>query len=158
MQIKTAIRHVFILYPALSIQLGNITCLAGIARSLAEISPGIFVCHNNLLSLCINHSTNRRATDIYDHAAISAIETMGYRIAGFSVNVDAGATLSRRKILARLSTVKTGDIIIAHMNKPTSDSAEALRDALPLLMRREVQFVALRGRAVETLAATGLSN
>jgi len=95
----------------------------------------------------------RGATALYDRAAIGAIEAMGYRIAGFSVNADAGATLSRRAIVARLTNVKPGDIIIAHMNKPASRSAEALRDALPVLMRRGLQFVTLKGRAVEPLAA-----
>lgn len=97
----------------------------------------------------------RGATALYDRAAIGAIEAMGYRIAGFSVNADVGATLSRREIIARLQSVKSGDIIIAHMNKPASESAEALRDALPGLMRRGVQFVTLRGRVVETIGAAG---
>ena len=97
----------------------------------------------------------RGATALYDRAAIGAIEAMGYRIAGFSVNADAGATLPRREIIARLNTVKSGDIIIAHMNKPASESAEALRDALPGLIRRGVKFVTLRGRAVETIGAVG---
>ena len=98
----------------------------------------------------------RGATALYDRAAVSAIEAMGYRIAGFSVNADAGATLPRREIIARLNTVKSGDIIIAHMNKPASESAEALRDALPGLIRRGVQFVTLRGRAVETIGVGGM--
>ena len=80
---------------------------------------------------------------------------MGYRIAGFSVNADAGATLSRREIISRLQSVKPGDIIIAHMNKPTSESAEALRDALPGLLLRGVQFVTLRGRVAETIGVSG---
>ncbi|MEQ1517393.1 MAG: polysaccharide deacetylase family protein [Usitatibacteraceae bacterium] len=93
----------------------------------------------------------RGATAIYDRTAMAAIEALGYRIAGFSVNADAGATLPRREIVARLGKVKAGDIIIAHMNKPASESAEALRDALPVLLRRGVQFVTVRGRAVEKL-------
>ena len=97
----------------------------------------------------------RGATALYDRAAVSAIEAMGYRIAGFSVNADAGATLSRREIISRLQSVKPGDIIIAHMNKPTSESAEALRDALPGLLLRGVQFVTLRGRVAETIGVSG---
>ena len=97
----------------------------------------------------------RGATALYDRAAIAAIDAMGYRIAGFSVNADAGASLPRREIVARLAKVKPGDIIIAHMNKPASESAEALRDALPALLHRGVQFVTLRGRAVVTLGANG---
>jgi peptidoglycan/xylan/chitin deacetylase (PgdA/CDA1 family) len=97
----------------------------------------------------------RGATALYDRAAIGAIEASGYRIAGFSVNADAGATLPRHTIVARLQNVKAGDIIIAHMNKPASDSAEALGDALPGMLRQGIQFVTLRGRAVETLGARG---
>ncbi len=96
----------------------------------------------------------RGATALYDQAAVGAIEAMGYRIAGFSVNADAGATLSRRAIVARLQSVKPGDIIIAHMNKPASESAEALRDMLPVLIQRGLRFVTLRGRSVEPLATT----
>jgi peptidoglycan/xylan/chitin deacetylase (PgdA/CDA1 family) len=93
----------------------------------------------------------RGATALYDRTAMNAIEAMGYRIAGFSVNADAGATLSRREIVARLTRVKPGDIIIAHVNKPASESAEALQEALPVLLRRGMQFVTLRGREVQTL-------
>lgn len=95
----------------------------------------------------------RGAAAVYDPAAIRAIEAMGYRIAGFSVNADAGATLPHREIVARLSRVQPGDIILAHMNRPASDSAEALRDALPALLARGLQFVTLRDRAVQTLPA-----
>lgn len=96
----------------------------------------------------------RGATARYDRTAIGAIEAMGYRIAGFSVNADAGATLPRRAVIARLQSVKPGDIIIAHMNKPASESAEAFQDALPAMLRRGLRFVTLQGRAVEPLVAT----
>ena len=93
----------------------------------------------------------RGATARYDQAAISGIQAMGYRIAGFSINADAGATLPRREIVARLVRAQPSDIIIAHMNKPAGDSAEGLRDALPLLLARGMTFVTLRGRQVEAI-------
>jgi len=83
----------------------------------------------------------RGATAEYDPAAIKVIETMGYRIAGFSVNADAGATLPRAAIVARLDQVKSGDIIIAHMNKPTSETAEGLSEGLRHLLARGFRFV-----------------
>ena len=58
--------------------------------------------------------------------AMVGVEMLGYRVAGFSVNADAGATLPLKAIVARLDTVKNGDVIIAHMNKPASESAEGL--------------------------------
>lgn len=92
----------------------------------------------------------RGATARYDKEAIEAIGAMGYRVAGFSVNGDAGATLSRRAVAARLDQAGPGDIILLHMNKPASDSAEGLRDALPGLLARGLRFVTLRGRDVES--------
>lgn len=88
----------------------------------------------------------RGATAEYDAEAMRAIEAMGYRIAGFSVNADAGATLPRRVIVARLNAVRDGDVIIAHMNKPASDSAEGLATGLDLLVARGFGFVKLGER------------
>jgi peptidoglycan/xylan/chitin deacetylase (PgdA/CDA1 family) len=85
----------------------------------------------------------RGATAEYDPAAIKLIQAMGYRIAGFSVNADAGATLARAAIVARLDQVKSGDIIIAHMNKPASDTAEGLAEGLQHLLARGFRFVRL---------------
>jgi peptidoglycan/xylan/chitin deacetylase (PgdA/CDA1 family) len=85
----------------------------------------------------------RGATAEYDPAAIKLIAAMGYRIAGFSVNADAGATLARAAIVARLDQVKSGDIIIAHMNKPASDTAEGLAEGLQRLLARGFRFVRL---------------
>ena len=85
----------------------------------------------------------RGATAVYDPQAITEIERLGYRIAGFSVNADAGATLPRAAIEKRLQRVQGGDVIIAHMNKPDSDTAEALALALPELRRQGYVFVRL---------------
>lgn len=85
----------------------------------------------------------RAATAEYDPAAADEIRRMGYRIAGFSVNADAGATLGQAEIEARLRRIKPGDIIIAHMNKPQSDTAEALSTGLLALLKRGFVFVRL---------------
>ena len=85
----------------------------------------------------------RGATAEYDAQAVTEIEKMGYGIAGFSVNADAGATLGRVAIEERLKHVKAGDIIIAHMNKPASDSAEGLSAGLIHLLKAGYVFVRL---------------
>lgn len=85
----------------------------------------------------------RGATAVYDPQAVTEIEHLGYKIAGFSVNADAGATLNRLAIAERLKHVKPGDVIIAHMNKPASDSAEGLSAGLLQLLRRGFVFVRL---------------
>ncbi|WP_342620496.1 polysaccharide deacetylase family protein [Rhodoferax sp. GW822-FHT02A01] len=85
----------------------------------------------------------RGATAEYDSQAVTEIEKMGYGIAGFSVNADSGATLKRLAIEERLKQVKDGDVIIAHMNKPASDSAEGLSMGLIHLLKTGFVFVRL---------------
>jgi peptidoglycan/xylan/chitin deacetylase (PgdA/CDA1 family) len=86
----------------------------------------------------------RGATAEYDPEALQVIMAMGYKVAGFSINADAGATLTRETIAARLNAVRPGDIIIAHMNKPGSDTAEGLASGLKSLLARGFRFVTLR--------------
>ena len=94
----------------------------------------------------------RGATAFYDPQAIEDIEAMGYRIAGFSLNADAGATLSKTEIVARIRAARNGDILIAHMNKPRSDTAEGLAEGLKELQAKGFRFVLLRD---ETVVSTG---
>jgi hypothetical protein len=69
-------------------------------------------------------------------------------VAGFSVNADDGATLSRRRVMGRLKKVKDGDIIIAHLNKPGSETAEGLAVGLKQLLDRGFRFVKLNDTGV----------
>ncbi len=85
----------------------------------------------------------RGATAVYDPQALAEIERLGYRIAGYSLNADAGATLARAAIEQRLQRARDGDVIIAHMNKPDSDSAEALIAGLAVLKQQGYVFVRL---------------
>lgn len=85
----------------------------------------------------------RGATGQYDQQASDEIRRLGYKIAGFSVNADAGATLGRQQIVERLRHVQAGDVILAHMNKPRSDTAEGLSAGLIELLRRGFVFVRL---------------
>jgi len=85
----------------------------------------------------------RGATGEYDAQSIKEIDRLGYKIAGFSVNADNGATLKKFTIKKRLEHVKAGDVIIAHMNKPQSDSAEGLAVGLAYLLKAGFVFVRL---------------
>lgn len=98
----------------------------------------------------------RGATAEYDQQATEEIRRMGYKIAGFSVNADAGATLKKSQVIERLRRVRGGDVIIAHMNKPASDTAEGLIAGLPALLERGLVFVRLdQVDLVETNSPTG---
>jgi peptidoglycan/xylan/chitin deacetylase (PgdA/CDA1 family) len=93
----------------------------------------------------------RGATGEYDPEALKAIEAMGYKVAGFSVNADNGATLAKKRIVARLKKVRSGDIIIAHVNKPASDTGKGMAEGLQLLLDRGFRFVKLNGSEVRPL-------
>ena len=93
----------------------------------------------------------RGATGEYDPEALKTIEAMGYKVAGFSVNADNGATLAKKQIVGRLKKVRSGDIIIAHLNKPASDTAEGLAQGLQLLLEQGFRFVKLNGSEVRPL-------
>ena len=90
----------------------------------------------------------RGATALYDPQAIGDIEAMGYRIAGFSLNADAGATLSASEVAARIRAARSGDILIAHLNRPRSATAEGLAQGLSELQARGYRFVLLRDESV----------
>jgi peptidoglycan/xylan/chitin deacetylase (PgdA/CDA1 family) len=85
----------------------------------------------------------RDATAEYDSQSMEEIGKLGYKIAGFSVNADEGATAKKLAIEKRLENVKGGDVIIAHMNKPASDSAEGLAVGLAYLLKAGFVFVRL---------------
>jgi peptidoglycan/xylan/chitin deacetylase (PgdA/CDA1 family) len=93
----------------------------------------------------------RGATAEYDVEAEREIERMGYGIAGFSVNADQGATLPKPVIEARLHHVHDGDIIIAHMNKPASQTAEGLAPGLSWLLGQGFAFVRLDQVRIRTV-------
>jgi peptidoglycan/xylan/chitin deacetylase (PgdA/CDA1 family) len=93
----------------------------------------------------------RGATGEYDPEALKTIEAMGYKVAGFSVNADSGATLAKKQIVARLKKVRSGDIIIAHLNRPASDTGKGLAAGLRLLLDQGFHFVKLDGAAVRPL-------
>lgn len=85
----------------------------------------------------------RGAGAAYDAQAEQCIARLGYHIAGFSLNADAGATLGEAAVAQRLRRVQPGDIVIAHMNRPAAGTAEGLAAALPELLARNVRFVKL---------------
>jgi peptidoglycan/xylan/chitin deacetylase (PgdA/CDA1 family) len=93
----------------------------------------------------------RGATGEYDPQALKAIEAMGYKVAGFSVNADSGATLEKKQIVARLRKVRSGDIIIAHLNKPASDTGKGLAEGLRRLLDQGFRFVKLDHSEVRLL-------
>ena len=85
----------------------------------------------------------RSGTAYYDDVAVKIIRDMGFFIGGFSILGDMGATLTARKVETALLKSKPGDIIICHMNKPKSGTADGLISVIPKLMAKGYRFVRL---------------
>jgi peptidoglycan/xylan/chitin deacetylase (PgdA/CDA1 family) len=85
----------------------------------------------------------RGAGAAYDQAGLDVIQRQGFQVAGFSVNADAGATLSGAQVAARLHSVQLGDVVLAHINHPSGGTAQGFALALPGLKARGLVFVKL---------------
>jgi peptidoglycan/xylan/chitin deacetylase (PgdA/CDA1 family) len=91
----------------------------------------------------------------YDTESLALIDKLGYRVAGYSLNADDGASASASTVARRVQAAQAGDIILAHMNHPKSGTAQGLDMALPLLKQRGLQFVRLSQVAGVVPAARG---
>lgn len=85
----------------------------------------------------------RSGTAYYDEVAIEIANKLGYKIAGFSINGDGGATFSKEEIINSVSKAKSGDIIIGHFNQPSGYTYEGLKEALISLREDGYKFVKL---------------
>src|ERR1700712_1604691 len=86
----------------------------------------------------------RGATAKYSPSAIAQIRAMGYRVAGYSVNGDSGASLPAKAVEKNYISAKDGDVLISHINQPTHSSGEGVAKGILDLKARGVQFVRLQ--------------
>lgn len=89
----------------------------------------------------------RGATALYTPTAISAIEAMGYQIAGFSLNGDQGASATSRVAASRISAARDGDVVISHINHPERPAGEGVAQGISQLRKKGFSFVKLRDTA-----------
>ena len=85
----------------------------------------------------------RGATALYSPAAIGLIQTMGFAIAGFSLNADMGASLPAAGVAARMAAAKDGDVIIGHLTQPNRPSGLGIIAGVTELRRQGAEFVHL---------------
>ena len=85
----------------------------------------------------------RGATGFYSRAAIPPIEAMGFRIAGYSLNADLGASLGAAQVADRIAGARDGDVIVAHLNQPRRASGAGVVEGVRRLQAKGVQFVRL---------------
>ncbi|MCX8281360.1 polysaccharide deacetylase family protein [Phyllobacterium sp. 0TCS1.6C] len=85
----------------------------------------------------------RDATARYSTDAVALIHGLGYRLAGYSLNADMGASLLAGQVERRLEKARDGDVIIAHINQPTRAAGEGVVKGILALKARGFRFVRL---------------
>ena len=82
----------------------------------------------------------RSGTAYADEVAAAVAKKIGQELVGFSLNGDAGATFPAKVVTREVLKTKPGDIVISHMNRPTSGTHAGYTEALPQLIDRGLNF------------------
>lgn len=85
----------------------------------------------------------RAGTAYYDEQAVAIARNLGMEIGGFSVLGDAGATFSAPKVTQQLTSARSGDIVIFHMNHPEGGTREGIIQGVETLRKEGYTFVRL---------------
>jgi peptidoglycan/xylan/chitin deacetylase (PgdA/CDA1 family) len=85
----------------------------------------------------------RGAAGLYSPEAILAIEALGVRVAGYSLNSDEGASLPAASVARRIAAARDGDVIEGHINQPRRESGAGIATGLAALHDAGVRFVGL---------------
>jgi peptidoglycan/xylan/chitin deacetylase (PgdA/CDA1 family) len=85
----------------------------------------------------------RGATALYSPEALPLIKSLGFSVAGFSLNADEGASLSASAVTERMKRARHGDVIIAHMNQPHHPSGAGVVAGVRALLDQGVIFTKL---------------
>jgi peptidoglycan/xylan/chitin deacetylase (PgdA/CDA1 family) len=85
----------------------------------------------------------RGATGKYSPAAITGIEALGERVAGYSIIADAGATLGATRTARNIAAARAGDVIIAHLNQPAKPAGAGVVAGILALKAKGFVFVRL---------------
>lgn len=86
----------------------------------------------------------RAGTAHYDDVAVRMANDAGYKIGGFTVNGDFGATSTPELVANQIMTAPDGAIVLAHMNHPHSGTAAGVAHALEVM--RGERFVLIDAR------------
>lgn len=85
----------------------------------------------------------RGATAKYTMSSMTTINTLGERVAGYSINGDGGSLLGAALTAKHIASARDGDVVISHINQPTHEAGEGVVKGLMALKARGVTFVRL---------------
>ena len=113
-------------------------------KSVAEVVDEIDLNAQKILTFTGHKSSFYRAGTAYtDEICPQIAKELGENVVGFSVLGDAGGTYSADKVEKALLLSPPGSIVILHMNRPGSGTADGLIAAILKLKQMEVGFVKL---------------
>lgn len=113
-------------------------------ESVSDIVDEVLINHRRIESITGRAPKYfRSGTAYYDEVAVQVVNDLGEQVVNFNVLGDAGATFNQYQVRDALLNAKPGAIVLLHMNKPSSETFEGLKLALPELKRRGVRFVKL---------------
>jgi peptidoglycan/xylan/chitin deacetylase (PgdA/CDA1 family) len=82
----------------------------------------------------------RGAAGLYSPEAIPLIKTLGFKIAGYSLNSDQGAALPADSVARRIERARDGDVIEGHINQPHRESGAGIAAGLAALQAQGMRF------------------
>jgi peptidoglycan/xylan/chitin deacetylase (PgdA/CDA1 family) len=113
-------------------------------RSVAEVVDEVAVNQRLITQLTgASPAFFRSGTAYYDDVAVRVVGDLGLQVVNFDVLGDAGATYSASEVADAVLNSTPGSIILAHMNRPDSGTAEGIAASLPKLRERGFQLVVL---------------
>lgn len=86
----------------------------------------------------------RGATGLYSMSAEKIIADMDFKLAGYSVHGDGGASFSKRRTATTFGAAKNGDVIIAHINQPTKPAGVGVVEGILKLKADGFEFIKLQ--------------
>jgi peptidoglycan/xylan/chitin deacetylase (PgdA/CDA1 family) len=97
----------------------------------------------------------RAAAGYYSPSVMPEIQQLGFGIAGYSLNADAGASLPARSVATRIAKATNGEVIVAHINQPYRPSGLGVVAGISELQRRGASFLRLDQLGAADLVMNG---
>lgn len=92
----------------------------------------------------VKTSYYRTAGALYDEKSLQWIKEQNLKVGGYTIAADEGAKASKERIVKNLSTVKNGDVVLMHINHPTSPVYEGFKEGLKVMQAKNLKFEFLK--------------
>lgn len=96
----------------------------------------------NIFSIKPNYY--RTAGALYDNNSLKWLKDRNIKVGGYTIAADEGAKASKKRIVHNLSLVKNGDVVLMHINHPSSQVYEGFKAGLEIMKKKNIQFEFLK--------------